>query len=247
MIRKALLCGQRKRSVAMPEGNSLRELIPASHNFIFIGEAGCGKSEIAINLAIHLADSQDKPVHFFDLDQTKPLFRSRDAKHLLAEHGIIFHHEEQFYDTPTVTGGVSRILLDKNCYAILDVGGNENGARVLGGFSKIINHNDSAVFFIINPYLPWSEDVHAIDVTMSAILQVSRIKNFRILSNPNMGCTTTSDEFLAGIEKTAAMISQYRPIAGTCVMDTIYDEVRGKIDIPLFPIHLYLTYPWINQ
>ena len=49
-------------------------------NFVFIGEAGSGKSEIAINFAVNLARIADRPVHFFDMDQTKPLFRSRDVK-----------------------------------------------------------------------------------------------------------------------------------------------------------------------
>lgn len=217
------------------------------NNYIFIGEAGCGKSEIAINWAINLADSQNKPVHFFDLDQTKPLFRSRGVKQLMKGHGIIFHHEEQFYDTPTMVGGVTTMLQDKNCYAVLDVGGNENGARLIGGFSQIINNDDSDVFFIINPYLPWSKDVQSIDVTMSAILQASRIKKIRILSNPNVGYTTTSDDFLEGNEKIKEMISEYFSFEGACVMDTIYNEVKGKTDISLYPIHLYLTYPWINQ
>ena len=40
-------------------------------NFVFIGEAGSGKSEIAINFAINFTKIQDRPVHFFDMDQTK--------------------------------------------------------------------------------------------------------------------------------------------------------------------------------
>ncbi len=39
-------------------------------NFVLLGEAGSGKSEIALNLAAHLAQCQPLPVHFFDLDMT---------------------------------------------------------------------------------------------------------------------------------------------------------------------------------
>ena len=46
-------------------------------NSIFLGEAGCGKSELAVHLALELA-RQGREVHFFDLDQTKPLMRSPD-------------------------------------------------------------------------------------------------------------------------------------------------------------------------
>ena len=38
------------------------------NNFLFIGEAGSGKSEIAVNAARKLLTSGDKKVHFFDMD-----------------------------------------------------------------------------------------------------------------------------------------------------------------------------------
>ena len=41
------------------------------NNIVFLGEAGCGKSELAVYLALELA-RQGREVHFFDLDQTKP-------------------------------------------------------------------------------------------------------------------------------------------------------------------------------
>ena len=40
-------------------------------NFVFFGEAGCGKSEIAVNLALALAAAGERPVRFFDLDMSR--------------------------------------------------------------------------------------------------------------------------------------------------------------------------------
>ena len=40
----------------------LTELLKNKKNFVFVGEAGSGKSEIAINFAIQLARLSDKPV-----------------------------------------------------------------------------------------------------------------------------------------------------------------------------------------
>ena len=40
----------------------------SSSNVVFLGEAGSGKSEIALNFAQALAELGGKPVHFFDLD-----------------------------------------------------------------------------------------------------------------------------------------------------------------------------------
>ena len=65
------MCGMDREKL---RGESMKK-----KNFVLLGESGSGKSEIAVNLACVLSkQSPDgKEVHFFDLDQTKPLFRSR--------------------------------------------------------------------------------------------------------------------------------------------------------------------------
>lgn len=215
-------------------------------NFIFIGEAGSGKSEIAINFAKYLAELNEKPVHFFDMDMTKPLFRSRDLKTEIENMGIIFHHEEQFFDAPTVVGGVNLLLKDDSCYVVMDVGGNDIGARAIGGFAAKVNKDNAVVYYVLNAFRPWSGNLDHIDGTLSSILKVSHIKldKVRMISNPNNGITTTVEEVLEGNSKMIEMIGPLVDIEFTCVRDTLYEGVKARTNIPLMPIHLYLTYPW---
>ena len=77
-----------------------------------------------------MAELGGKPVHFFDLDMTKPLFRSRDRREALEALGVEVHYEAQFMDAPTLTGGVRQRLNDPHCCAVLDVGGDYIGARL---------------------------------------------------------------------------------------------------------------------
>lgn len=217
-------------------------------NFIFVGEAGSGKSEIAINFAKYLVALNEKPVHFFDVDMTKPLFRSRDVKKQVEAMGIIFHHEEQFYDAPTIVGGVNLLLKNESCYVVMDVGGNDIGARAIGGFAPKINSDNTLVYYVLNPYRPWSDDLNHIDGTLSAILKISHIQldKVHMISNPNNGIFTTAEEVLKGNFKMQEMIGSLKNIEFTCVMNSLYEEVKEKIGISLMPIHLYLTYEW-NQ
>lgn len=217
-------------------------------NFIFVGEAGSGKSEIAINFAKYIVDLNEKPVHFFDMDMTKPMFRSRDVKAEIEEMGIIFHHEEQFFDAPTVVGGVNLLLKDENCYVVMDVGGNDIGARAIGGFAPKVNQDSTVVYYVLNAYRPWSGNLNHIDGTLSSILKMSHIKldKVHMISNPNNGISTTVEEILEGNLKTLEMIGALINIDFTCVNKSLYEEVKARTDIPLMPIHLYLTYPW-NQ
>ncbi|MBV7272574.1 hypothetical protein I6U48_06535 [Clostridium sp. PL3] len=227
---------------------NFKEFTRNKSNFIFVGEAGSGKSEIAINFAKYLADFNEKPVHFFDMDMTKPLFRSRDVKEEIEGMGIIFHHEEQFFDAPTVVGGVNLLLKDDSCYVVMDVGGNDIGARAIGGFAPKVNKDNTAVYYVLNAYRPWSGNLNHIDGTLSSILKISHIKldKIHMISNPNNGISTTVEEVLEGNLKTAEMIGPLMDIDFTCVSDTLYEDVKAKTDIPLMPIHLYLTYQW-NQ
>ena len=136
---------------------------PAQRVTVFLGEAGCGKSELAVQWALTAAERR-RDVHFFDLDQTKPLLRSRDAAALLEGAGVTVHFEQQCADAPTQVGGLVPLLLDKSKSVILDVGGNDTGARLIGGYAHLLKSADA--WFVVNPYRPWSGTVEHIDLSL---------------------------------------------------------------------------------
>lgn len=222
------------------------DLAEQASNFVFLGEAGCGKSEIAINVALSMAAAGDKPVHFFDLDMTKPLFRSREVKHELEQAGVIVHFEEQFMDAPTTTGWVNRLLRDNGCYVVLDVGGDYIGARSIGGYASLINQDRTAVYYVVNPYRPWSMDIEHIDLVLGEVLGVSHINlaKVQIIGNPNLGAGTTTDDIITGIEILAETIEKHKPIAGICVRKENVPLLKKIINHPLWFIQLHLSYPF---
>lgn len=216
------------------------------NNFLFIGEAGSGKSEIAINYAKQLRACSDKPVHFFDMDMTKPLFRSRDLQEDLQKEGIELHFEEQFMDAPTLVGGVKRLLKDQSCYVVMDVGGDDIGARSIGGFAPMLNMENTKVYYVINPYRPWSYDIEHIDQVLGAILGVSHIQmeKLHLVSNPNIGSSTKKTEIIEGHKKLDKILAPYMAIDFACVTEKWYDEVKDEISVPVMPLRLHLQYPW---
>lgn len=227
---------------------AVRELIGNHKNFVFVGEAGSGKSEISVNFAKWLVDLDEKPVHFFDMDMTKPLFRSRDVREQMEEMGIIFHHEKQFMDAPTVVGGVNKLLKDDDAYVVMDVGGDYIGARSIGGYAPKLNKEDTIVYYVLNAYRPWSNDIDHIDETLGKILGVSHIElgKLHMVNNPNNGITTTAKEFTEGCRKMSEMVTPYIAVDFACVKEDLYEEVKDQSDVLVFPVHLYLTYPWLE-
>ena len=225
------------------------ELLKGRKNFVFVGEAGSGKSELAINFARQLAARQEKPVHFFDMDMTKPLFRSRDAAAVLEEAGVTVHFMEQFMDAPTLIGGVNPLLRDENALVIMDVGGDYIGARSIGGFAPRLNKPDAAVLYIINSYRPWSDTIDHIDETLGKILGVSHIRlgQLFLVSNPNNGGDTTLEEVLAGHRKTVEMVSPYLPVSFACVRRELAAEAAKALEVPVMPVTLELICPWLTD
>lgn len=212
------------------------------HNFVLLGEAGCGKSEIAINLALALLDT-GKPVDLFDLDMTKPLFRARDQEEKLTEMGLRFHFEEQFADAPTVGGGVMQQLKDAESCTVLDVGGDYIGARAIGGYAPLLNREDTAILYIINPFRPWSTTVDRAGQVLSEVLWVSHIKpeRIRFVGNPNFGAGTTVEDVVLGYERLTEMVETLDCL---CVEQALYPEVRERVPVRVFPLQRYLEYPW---
>ena len=202
-------------------------------NTVFLGEAGCGKSELAVALALTLA-TQGQPLHFFDLDQTKPLMRSRDAAALLEKAGVTVHFQQQTADAPTQVGGLVPLLLDEDKAVILDVGGNDTGARLIGGCAHLLR--DADLWFVVNPYRPWSATTEHIDGTLSAILRAARLKAPRFLLNPYLGEDTTPSEYLSGIRQGLELLSPYVTVEAAAVPATLYEQVRGETALPLIPI-----------
>lgn len=230
----------------MQAEEKIQQMLNSRNNFIFLGEAGSGKSETALNFALKVKQMTDKEVHFFDLDQTKPLFRSRDVRKALEAEDIFFHYEEQFQDAPTSTGGVNETLSDPDAVAILDVGGNDTGSRLIGEYSGWLSQPGTQVFFMLNVYRPWSGEIGEIDQTMTMIYRAARIglENTSVIFNPNLGRTTTAEEILEGAEKSGKMIDSILPVSFLAVREDCAEQVIKQSDLPVFPMSLMMTYDW---
>lgn len=223
------------------------DLLNEKKNFLFIGEAGSGKSEIVLNVAAKLAEQTGAKVQVFDMDQSKPLYRSRDMKDAFAQKGVEINYQLQFLDAPIVVGGVAESLMNKDVYTILDIGGGHNASRVVGVYAHLLKDDDTVPVYVINPYRPWTKSLKAIDETMSDIVTAARLNRIYILGNPNLGYQTSAEEFMEGLARLDEMLGGIVTVGSFVVRDEIYDEVKGMTDRHLFPIELFLTYSWVDR
>ncbi len=224
---------------------TFESLMKEKKNFVFIGEAGSGKSELALNVALKLAENSGSKVDLFDLDQTKPLYRSRDMKEAFADRGVEIHYQDQYLDAPVMVGGV-RVSLTGGGYTLLDIGGGHQAAKFAGAYSDLLGRDDSVPVYVINPYRPWTRSVDTIDGTMTHILGSMRLDHIYMLANPNLGRDTTVNEFMEGLDKIDRLLDGYTVVNSACVRRKIYDEVRNMTDKALIPVDLFLGCPWVD-
>lgn len=214
-------------------------------NIVFLGEAGSGKTETSVNLALGLAREGVRKVHFFDMDQTKPLFRARDCEDDLEREGVVFHFQSQYLDAPTVASGVIETLLDAESTVLMDVGGGSHGSHMIGQFSHVLNRDDARVLYIVNPYRPWSRSLSDIEATVGRVAGAARLSKLHLVVNPNLGPDTTAQDVVEGLERFKALFPEEKPDF-VCVLDRLCAEVAELVREPILPIRLNTLPEWLG-
>lgn len=221
------------------------QLLKTAKNFVFLGETGSGKTEIALNLALAMTAETDAHVHFFDLDQTKPLLRARDAAGILARSGVVFHCQAQYLDAPTVVSGVREALLDESAVTLLDVGGGHHGAHMIGQFSHILNREDTTAFYIVNPYRAWSGSAAEIAATRARIAAASGIARVELVGNPNLGPSTTPEDIREGLRR-LNLLREGAPLRFLCALERLSGPLAAEAAEPVLPLRLMTCPDWLE-
>lgn len=128
---------------------------------LFAGHYGSGKTNVAINYALLLKKSFER-VKIADLDIVNPYFRTKDSERVLEENAVELISSDYAgtnVDFPALPAKAYSIIDDVGVHAVIDVGGDDRGALVLGRYSdKIKAGEDYEMFFVINKYRPLTRD-----------------------------------------------------------------------------------------
>lgn len=224
----------------------VQELLKKTKNFVFIGEAGSGKTETSLNLAVEMAKATEKEVHFFDMDQTKPLFRARDSAGEMERDGVQFHFQNQYLDAPVVASGVRECLTAEDKIVLMDIGGGSHGSHMIGQFSDLLNREQTEVLYIVNPYRPWSRTRTDIEETYSRVMGTAHLNRMSLVANPNLGLGTTAEDVCLGMEKLSELLPEHRPLF-ICALESFAEQVEATCRLPTFPIRLNTLPDWFRE
>ena len=169
---------------------------------LFAGHYGSGKTNIAVNYALHLA-AEGKKVCIADLDIVNPYFRTKDSAKVLERSGVELI-SPQFANTnvdlPALPAESYRLVQDKSIYGIMDIGGDDRGAYALGRFvPSILAEGYYRMIFVANSYRPLTLTPEEALEVMREIEAACGLRFTDIINNANLGTETTPETLLEAV------------------------------------------------
>ena len=168
---------------------------------VITGHFGSGKTEIAVNGALDLA-AKGADVAIVDLDVVKPYFRTRSAREWLARAGVRLvapEGENIHADLPIVVPEVRAILGDPSARVVVDAGGDDTGARVLGSLADVLPRGpDTEHLLVLNFRRPFTEGPDQAVAAAREIQAAARLPFTGIVSNTHLMGETTPEVVEAG-------------------------------------------------
>lgn len=214
---------------------------------IFAGHFGSGKTETAVNYAFAMK-KLDKEVAIVDLDIVNPFFRTADIKDQFQEEGIkailpVFANTN--VDVPALPPEINIVFEQKNYECVIDVGGDDLGARALSRYRNQIETEDYNMYMVINTLRPETESPDRILQMLQDIQGSSKLKVTGFVNNTNLLDETTVEHIIEGhkIIQEASKLSGI-PIAFVACMDYLEEELKNKLEAEIFSLNKKIILPW---
>lgn len=228
--------------------SSPRTLPEAAQLSIFIGNYGSGKTEIAINYAVSLA-AAGEPVTLVDLDVINPYFRSREARSFVEARGVTVvapENEFAFADLPIILRDVAGSILSSKGKVVLDVGGDDLGARVLGSYASALRLAKAEVMQVVNPRRPFTDSPEGVKRMYEMLEAASQLRVSGLVANAHLIDETTFDIVTQGIAFTQKFSEVTDvPLRFAAVRrDLLAQHPASDFACPVLPLDRYMTSPW---
>ncbi len=216
---------------------------------IFTGHFGSGKTEVAVNYALKLAEADYKTA-IVDFDIVNPYFRTADAKEELEKNNIwviLPMYANTNVDVPAIPPEIYSIFQKKEYKAVLDVGGDDLGAKAVSRFKEEILSDDYEMFFVINTRRGMTDTPEKIIEMIALIEDSANIKVTRLINNSNLLEETTPEIILEG-NRIISQVSEKLgiPLSITAGLEEVINclESSRLSGSELLPLRKQIHLPW---
>jgi len=220
--------------------------------YIFTGHYGSGKTEVAVNYALYLKkNNPDRKVAIVDMDIVNPFFRTADALKQLTEAGVFVElpmYANTNIDVPALTASMGGLIEDKNCDVVLDIGGDDVGAKAVGRYSDLISARGYKLYFVMNYNRPFTRNIQNAGRMFDDISAASCLPITGLVNNTNLLQYTTPQTVLDGIP----LINELSKLKNVpVVMCTAFEEIAEQIKnapelsgVQLLPMKEHIKLLW---
>lgn len=216
---------------------------------IIIGHYGSGKTEFSMNYITKLKKLTKKKVAIADLDVVNVYFRTREKKDLLESLNIIAIDSSvnaSTLDLPSVSAKVMTPLNDESYEYLMDAGGDNVGARVVGRFAHLIKENDYDMFCVVNANREQTQTAEGVIRHIREIEKASKLKVTGLINNTHLIRSTTIDDVLRGQEVAKEVSKACNiPIRYVTCLENLVDQLPKDLEGEVFPIKLYMREDWM--
>lgn len=172
---------------------------------IVCGHYGVGKTNFSLNLA-ELCARMGRAVTLVDVDVVNPYFRTSDFDELIEKLGVKLIAPElakTALDVPSLSGRIESAIIeaqrDPHHLLIIDAGGDDVGATVLGRFAPVIVKAPYEMFYVINACRDGSTTPSDTLMLMREIESMARLRVTSVINNTHLKSFTETAEIERGI------------------------------------------------
>jgi len=216
---------------------------------IITGHYGSGKTEFSVNYAMKLKEEKDR-VAIADLDIVNPYFRSRERENEFLDKGIKVVYSNlktQTLDLPSVSGEVDALIAMNDYNVILDVGGDNVGAKLLYKYKELLRDEEYDFFVVVNVNRPETSSVDKIKNYVRKIENAAGKRATALINNSHFLKATTVEDIISSQEIVEEASKQLEiPLRYISCMEHLAKELPEELRDKTFSLKLFMRDEWMS-
>lgn len=152
-------------------------------------------------------------------------------------------------ELPELSPSVRAPMEDRECLTVIDLGGNDAGARILRQFGKYFTSDEHALMVVVNPCRPETATAESAAAHIASVEGALGMSAAGIVGNAHLLRHTTAQTVLEG-ERFCQSVSAMTGIPLLCECypaPLLGEEQLTACRAPLMPVGMYMTESWQDR